>query len=333
VAAGRRQPGDQATAVWDQEPRRAPTVTGVSLLSLLRSADPRRATTARMRSMFEVSRFPQEQYREPAGDAGLFGPRSVTWRIHADPSMIVGGLCALMVQSLHPLAMAGVVDHSDYREAPLRRLSRTASFIGATTFGSTPVAESVIHTVRGVHRRVNGLAPDGRRYSADDPDLLRWVHVAEVASFLRAYRRYGLGFVSLADADRYYDEVAVVAEKLGATEVPRSRADVADYFRAVRPELRATAGALEALAFIRTAPAGSDPLAGAAYEVIVRAAIGVLPAWARRMLGIERPWPLDLAEQALVRPAGWTLLRAIRLATGAPPAFAEARARAEAAAG
>jgi uncharacterized protein (DUF2236 family) len=295
---------------------------------LRRLPDPRRATSERMRAMFEVSRFPQEQYSEPAGDVGLFGPRSVTWRIHADPSMIVGGLCALMVQSLHPLAMAGVADHSDYREAPWRRLSRTASFIGATTFGSTEVAESVVRTVRGVHRRVHGVAPDGRPYSADDPDLLRWVHVAEVASFLRAYRRFGLGFVTPGEADRYYDEVAVVAEMLGTTEVPRSRASVAAYFRSVRPELAATDEALEALRFIRTRPPGADPLVSAAYEVIVRASIGVLPAWVRRMLGIERLWPIGVAEQAIVAPTTWTLLRAIRLATGEPPAFGEARARA-----
>jgi uncharacterized protein (DUF2236 family) len=294
----------------------------------LRLPDPRRATSERMRAMFEVSRFPQEQYTEPAGDAGLFGPGSVTWRIHADPSMIVGGLCALMVQSLHPLAMAGVADHSDYREAPLRRLSRTASFIGATTFASTPVAEGVIDIVRKVHRRVHGTAPDGRPYSAEDPDLLRWVHVAEVASFLRAYRRFGLGILTPADADRYYDEVAIVAEKLGATDVPRSRAEVSAYFRAVRPQLCADEQALDALGFIRTPPPGSDPVAGAAYEVIMRASTGVLPGWVRRMLGIERPWPLGVAEQAFVAPTTWTLLRAIRLATGTPPAFSEARVRA-----
>lgn len=300
----------------------------MSVPLLHRLPDPRRATSERMRAMFEVSRFPQEQYTDPAGDAGLFGPRSVTWRVHADPSMIVGGICALMVQSLHPLAMAGVAEHSDYREAPLRRLSRTASFIGATTYGSTPVAESVIRTVRGVHRRVHGIAPDGRPYSADDPELLRWVHVAEVASFLRAYRRYGFGLLTPAEADRYYDEVAVVAERLGATEVPRSRAAVGAYFRQVRPQLRATDQALEALRFIRTPPPGSDPVGAAAYEVIVRAATGVLPGWVRRMLGVERPWPIGRAEQALVAPTAWTLLRAIRLATGTPPAFAEARVRA-----
>src|SRR5579862_6206422 len=280
-----------------------------------------------MRSMFEASRFPQEQYTDPPGDFGLFGPGTVTWRIHADPSMIVGGIAALMVQALHPLAMAGVADHSDYRDEPLRRLSRTASFIGATTFGSTEVAESVIKAVRGVHRRVHGTAPDGRPYSADDPDLLRWVHVAEVASFLRGYRRYGLGLVTLREADRYYDEVSVVAERLGATDVPRSRAEVGAYFRAVRPQLEATDQARDVLRFIRTPPTSGDPVASAAYDVIVRASIGVLPGWVRAMFGIERPWPLGPAEQAFVAPTTWTLLRAIRLATGEPPAFGEARAR------
>jgi uncharacterized protein (DUF2236 family) len=283
--------------------------------------------------MFEASRFPQEQYTEPAGDLGLFGPGTVTWRIHADPCMIVGGVAALMVQSLHPLAMAGVAEHSDYREAPLRRLSRTASFIGATTFASTPVSEGVIRTVKGVHRRVHGIAPDGRPYSAEDPDLLRWVHVAEVASFHRAYRRYGLRVLTLADGDRYFEEVAVVAEKLGATDVPRSRAEVGDYFRRVRPELRATPEALEALRFVRSPLAGGDLAGRVAYDLVLRASVGVLPGWVRSMLAIRRPWPLSAAEQAVVAPAAWALLRAIRLATGTPPAFSEARARCRAGAG
>ncbi len=277
--------------------------------------------------MFEVSRFPQEQYSQPVGDPGLFGPSSVTWRVHADGSMIVGGFAALLVQTLHPLVMAGVADHSDYREAPLRRLSRTASFIGATTYGSTPVAESVIRSVRGVHKRIVGTAPDGRPYTAEDPELLRWVHVAGVACFARAYRAYGFGVLTNHELDRYYDEVAIVAEKLGATGVPRSRREVASYFRAVRPQLRAGEQAREAVRFLTVPPSGEDILGRIAYDLVVRAAIGVVPRWVREALGLARPLLAEQAEQAAVRPAVWTLLRALRLATGPHPAINEARAR------
>ena len=107
-------------------------------------------------------RLPFEQYTEPPGDPGLFGPGSATWRVHADPTMLVGGLAALMLQTVHPLAIAGVEEHSNYREDPLGRLSRTGSFVTGTTFGSTEAAERLIKLVQGIHRKVRGTAPDGR---------------------------------------------------------------------------------------------------------------------------------------------------------------------------
>ncbi|MBK5286954.1 MAG: DUF2236 domain-containing protein, partial [Acidimicrobiia bacterium] len=128
-----------------------------------------------------------------ATDPGLFGPDSVTWRIHADRSMLIGGLRALLLQVLHPLAMAGVAQHSTYRRDPLGRLARTGRFVAATTYGTTAEAERAITMVTDVHQRVRGVAADGRPYSASDPALLAWVHNVEVDSFLSAYRRYGPG--------------------------------------------------------------------------------------------------------------------------------------------
>jgi uncharacterized protein (DUF2236 family) len=189
-----------------------------------------------LRAALDSSRFPQEQYTDPPGDRGLFGPSSASWHVHGDSSMLVGGIAALLLQTLHPLAMAGVAEHSDYRERPFGRLSRVASFVAATTYGSTPVAESVVESVKAVHERVVGTAPDGRPYSAGDPDLLRWVHVAEVACFYAAHRRYHPRALRGADADRYYDEVAVVAEMLRRDRgVLRSR-------RARAPRRPASAG-------------------------------------------------------------------------------------------
>ncbi|MBW3615227.1 MAG: DUF2236 domain-containing protein [Actinobacteria bacterium] len=289
----------------------------------------RQSIAGGVRSLFASSRFPQEQYTDPPGDPGLFGPSSVTWAIHADVAMFVGGISAVMLQALHPLAMAGVVEHSRFREAPLERLSRTSSFVGATTYASTEVAESIIDVVRRMHRRVVGVAPDGRPYDASDPALLRWIHVAETVSFVRAHQRYSPFPRRGADLDRYYSEMAVVAEKLGATEVPRSRPEVREYLRAVRPELVAGREAADVMRFLRR-PMRGDPASRAAHQLLVLAAEDLLPGWARALHGIERPRATDLG---FVRPATGALLMALRGVLGTSPVLMQAKARAAAPAG
>lgn len=294
------------------------------------SLPPNPATLARrmvaegVRSLFGTSRFPQEQYTDPPGDPGLFGPSSVTWAVHSDLSMFVGGISAVMLQSLHPLAMAGVVQHSRFREAPLERLSRTSSFVGATTFASTGVAESIIDVVRRMHRGVVGVAPDGRPYDASDPALLRWIHVAETVSFLRAHQRYSPFPNRGADLDRYYREMAVVAEKLGATEVPVSRSQVRDYLRAVRPELVAGPEAADVMRFLRR-PISADPASRAAHQLLVLAAEDLLPGWARAMHRVRRPIATDLG---FVRPATGALLLSLRAVLGTSPVLLQAQKRA-----
>src|ERR687898_917313 len=181
-----------------------------------------------------ADRLPFEQYTDPPGDPGLFGPGSVTWRVHADPSMLIGGLAALLLQTLHPLAVAGIEEHSNYREDPLGRLGRTGSFVTGTTYGSTETAERLIKLIKAVHRKVKGTAPDGRPYSSSDPDLVTWVHATEVFSFLRAHQRFVPFPVRGEQADRYYHEMATIAERLGASEVLRTRAAMRAYFRDMR---------------------------------------------------------------------------------------------------
>jgi uncharacterized protein (DUF2236 family) len=276
-----------------------------------------------VRAAFGSDRFPDEQYTSPVGDPGLFGPDSVTWRVHAGADMLIGGVSAVILQTLHPLAMAGVAEHSEWRQRPFQRLSRTSSFVTATTYASTPVAEGIIDVVRAVHTRVVGVAPDGRPYRADDPALLRWIHVAEVSSFLNSHRRYSLLPVTPADQDRYYDEVRVVAEKLGATNVPASRAEVASYLDQIRPELVAGRQALETVRYIRVAPFRQRPLQ-VAYQVIMQAAIGLLPYWARDMLGLNAQ---PLLELATTRVAAHALLSVMRMAGGTPPPVRQARER------
>ncbi|KJS26334.1 MAG: histidine kinase, partial [Pseudomonas sp. BRH_c35] len=161
-------------------------------------------------------------YENPPGDPGLFGPESVCWRVHGDfTSMMVGGISALLLQALHPLALSGVWDHSNFREDLLGRLRRTGQFISATTFGSHADADRLIERVKRIHAGVSGTAPDGRPYAASDPDLLTWVHVAEVSSFLKSHLRYLNPDLPAAEQDRYYAEVALIAERLGAGDVPR----------------------------------------------------------------------------------------------------------------
>ena len=235
---------------------------------------------------------PTIDFLNPPGDPGLFGPDAVCWQIHADfSSMLVGGISALLLQMLHPLALAGVVDHSNFRTDMLGRLSRTATFIAGTTYGSRQDAERLIARVRKVHLTVVGTAPDGRPYAADDPVLLTWIHVAEVSSFLRAYLRYVDPSLPVAAQDRYYDETARVAERLGALEVPRSAAAVAAYFDELRPMLAVTEHTREVTRLLIGAPAPSAP-AKLLGRVFMSAGIDLLPAWAQALTGFDTLAPV-----------------------------------------
>ena len=229
-------------------------------------------------------------------------------QVHADAAMFVGGLRALLLQSLHPLAMAGVAGHSGYRGDPWGRLHRTSHFLAATTFGTAADAEAMIARIRAIHERVRGTAPDGRPYAASDPHLLRWVHVAEVDSFLYAYRRYGAGTLDQAGRDGYVADAARVAAALGVLDPPTTEAQVTAELARYRPELTGTAEARDAARFLLLTP--PLPLAARApYGILAAAAVASLPRWAR--------WPLrlpylPLAEATVVRLAGDGLVRGIR---------------------
>ena len=227
-------------------------------------------------------------YENPPGDPGLFGPDSVCWRVHGDfTSMLVGGISALLLQTLHPLALAGVWDHSNFREDLLGRLRRTGQFISATTFGSQTDAQRLIERVRSIHLKVTGHAADGRPYAAYDPDLLTWVHVAEVSSFLKAHLRYLNPALPDNEQDRYYAEVALIAESLGARDVPRSKQQVANYLEAVRPQLRCDERSLEIIRVLFSAPAPSM-LARPFGALMMQAGVELLPDWASTMLGLQQ---------------------------------------------
>ncbi len=234
--------------------------------------------------------FPRGQsgieYDAPVGDPGLFGPDSVTWRVHADfPGMLAGGLCALMLQTLHPRALAGVWDHSDFRDDLIGRLRRTTAFVAGTTFAGTDEAERLIARVAAIHARVRGTTADGQPYAADDPRLLTWVHVTEAYAFLRGFRAYG--GLAMPDAldDRYYDESRRIAEALGARDVAADAAAVEVYFDDVRPALRCDARSRAVLDVLRRVRL-PVPGAGVTRDVFLGAGAALLPPWAESMLGI-----------------------------------------------
>ena len=228
----------------------------------------------------------------PAGDDGLFGPGSAPWRVHGDfTAMMIGGVSALLLQMLHPGALAGVWDHSDFRRDRRGRLKRTAQFITTTTFGSTANAGAAIERVRSVHAHVQGVLPDGTPYAADDPDLLTWVHVAEVDSFLRAHLRYKDAALPGAVQDRYLADYAEVARRLGATGVPTSRREIADYYRRVRPQLRFDDRTRDVARALLSRE--GDAVIAPAMAIVFAAGADLLPDWAQAMhgrrLGIAAP--------------------------------------------
>lgn len=243
---------------------------------------------------------------------GVSGPRWFTpadpiWRVHSDASMFVGGIRSLLLQSLHPLAMAGVDQHSAYQSDPWSRVQNTSGFIAMTTFGTIENAEKSIAAVRAIHDRVHGVADDGRPYDANDPHLLLWVHVAEIETFLTCYQAYGRAPLSPADADTYVAQTAVVATKLGVADPPMSVAALHATIEGFRPELALTPGAAAACRFLRR----ETPLpltAKPAYAALVAAAVATLPAWARELLQLPVHSRRDEAAVRLIgRPAVATI--------------------------
>jgi uncharacterized protein (DUF2236 family) len=231
--------------------------------------------------------------------------------VHSDASMFIGGMRALLFQSLHPLAMAGVAQHSDYRADPWGRLQRTADFVAATSFGNAELAQHAVDRVRAVHKRVTGTASDGRAYSANDPHLLRWVHIAEVDSFLRAHQAYGAKPLDAAGYDQYVADMAVIARKLGVPAPPTSVQGLRDQISQFRGELHGTAASRDAAKYLLVTPP-LELVARVPYSLIAAAAIAILPAWARSDL--QLPY-LPLTEQLVVKPIGQLLSSTIRWAT------------------
>lgn len=239
----------------------------------------------------------------------LIPPGSVAWRVHGDvTTMMIGGMSALMLQMLHPAALAGVWDHSDFRADMIGRLRRTARFIAQTTFADRAEGEDAIARVRRIHAAVAGQTPAGAHYAADDPRLLAWVHVAGSMQFLEAWRRFGEPGMRRAIQDAYFADVAPVAVALGSDPVPRTRTEAERLIASFRPELEASARSREVAHIILDLPATGRRHA-AVQRLMGQAAIDLLPDWARAMhcrpsSGLARP-AVDIAAFGLASGLRW----------------------------
>jgi uncharacterized protein (DUF2236 family) len=239
----------------------------------------------------------------PADD-GFFGPASVTWKLSSDLSVPIAGLRALMMQALHPLAMAGVDQHSEWRSDPVGRLVATSAYVTTVSAGDRAAAEQAAARVRRIHEHVRGVDPvTGQPYAAGDPALLLWVHAALVDSSVAAARLFGTP-LSSADTDRYIREMVVAAELVGvpAAMVPASSAELERYISSVRPDLRCTPAASESMAYLLNL-LGLDADIAEIWQYIRDGAVAALPGWAIDLYGYRVPGPLTEARRTEIRQA------------------------------
>jgi uncharacterized protein (DUF2236 family) len=240
-----------------------------------------------------------------------FPPGSPIRVVHGDASMYVGGIRAVLLQTMQPQAMTAVAEHSGYRGDMWGRLARTSRFIAVTTFGTADDARQAVDAVRAIHDRVSGTLPDGTPYDANDPHLLEWVHVAEIQSFLLAHRRYGARRLGQAAYDEYVAQTAYVARELGAVDPPETEAELHATVERFRPELHAIDHARDAVSYLVREP-DLPLIARPPYRILVAAAIGLMPEWTREPLELPRlPIAHDLVADALGRAA----TRTVRWAT------------------
>lgn len=244
----------------------------------------------------------------PPSDEALFERDSPIRLVHADVvSMMVGGVRGLLLQMLHPHALQGVLDHSDFRSDMHGRLRRTARFIAITTFGEASEAEKIIAKVNRIHERVNGTLPDGTTYSARTPETLAWVHLAEATSFLESYLTYVRPTMPYADQDEYFRQFAVIAHKLGASPVPETKKDAERMLRDMRPALRSSAEAKEIARLVLTQRPKGAPVA--VQQMLGTAAVDLLPPYARSMLDLKSPalgaLPARIAAKTMGRTLRW----------------------------
>ncbi len=235
-------------------------------------------------SLFSHGPYPLAATLTYRGDPGLFGPESMTWTVVGDTAVFVGGIRALLIQAAHPEVAAGVFEHSRYRQDPLGRLTRTASYVTATSFGAMPEVEAAVRQVRQRHQSVHGQSHRDRHYSAADPGLDAWVHNALTDSFLTAYRTYGAGSCSQTQADRYVSEQTRVGRLLGADPLPETAEELTRWI-VNHQQLGPSPGCEAAVRFLRRPPLPWT--VRAVYGFLFRAAVATLPREIRQIIGLQ----------------------------------------------
>ncbi len=275
-----------------------------------------------VRSIVNSGKSPTE-FLYPPGDPGLFGPDSVVWKVHGDfMSMMIGGISSLILQALHPLALAGVWDHSSFREDLKGRLGRTAFFIAATTYGNTEMATRAISRVRKIHDSLQGVHPDGRVYRVSDPHLLYWVHLTEAYSFLNAHRIYVNPSISETDQNQYFAEMSKISEGLGCLimdehgndQFARTVSSVNQVIKSYFPELEYSDRSKWVVDLLENLPA--DPKTYVLNRLIIKAGFYNLPDWAYPMM--DRPIPTKLERQLvnqsihlIAKPIRWAMTNGV----------------------
>ncbi len=291
---------------------------GVRALGELRNRITRAATEP-----FAHAPYPLANTLDHAGDTGLFGPESVSWPLMADIATLVGGIRALLIQAAHPEVVAGVGDHSRYREDPLGRLSRTSSYVTATTFGAMPEVETAVETVRRIHSSVVGVSSRGVAYDAADPHFSAWVHNALTDSFLAANQVYGAAALTSADADRFVAEQTRVGALLGADPMPTTQAGLAHWL-AEHPDIGPSPEMTEAVDFLTDPPLERPVKVG--YRMLLDAAVATLPIRLRSVLGLRARRQATVVGKSMVSTLRWALgyspswnLALIRVGEPIPP--------------
>lgn len=262
--------------------------------------------------LFAHAPYPLDATGLHQGDPGLFGPDSVTWQVVGDAAVFVGGIRALLVQAAHPEVVAGVFDHSRFRDDPLGRLSRTSAYVTATSFGALPEVMRAVQTVSRAHRPIAGLSHRGREYSASAPELAAWVHNALTDSFLVAYQHFGARGLTDEEADRFVREQVNVGELLGAAPLPMTASSLACWVNELS-DLAPSPGMAEAISFLRSPPL--PPPVKIVYRILFEASVTTLPPRVRSIPGL-RSWPgahlvglaaIFVLRRALGRSPSWLL--------------------------
>lgn len=252
-----------------------------------------------------------DAFKTPVGDPGLFGPQSVVWKVHADFSaMMVGGLSSLMIQALHPRALAAVWDHSNFRQQLKGRLGRTALFVASTTYGSLAMATQSIARVNAIHAKIEGTDQQGQPYKANEPDLLRWVHLIETMSFLNAYQHLAIRPLCLADCNCYVVEMNKVGQMLGATYLPNTLHELQQAIKQYESVLTFDQRTRETLQSIENYSVGftERPF----FHLILKSSFDIVPHWLLQKLqrtpeGCLQTNARRLALQIASQPVQWML--------------------------